>query len=71
MVFQLEKITFIYWLIECTPKVLFVRVFQFQKIIFIYWPIECTPKALLLGCFELKELPSFIGQLNALQKPYC
>jgi hypothetical protein len=44
-VFQLERITFIYWPIECTLRVLFVGVFQLEKTTFIYWAIECTPKA--------------------------
>jgi hypothetical protein len=67
----LKKTTFIYWPIECTPRVLFVKVFWLEKTTFIYWPIECTPRALFVKVFRLektKELPSSIGQLNALQK---
>jgi hypothetical protein len=69
-VFQVEvgRITFIYWPIECTPKALFVIGLQLGKTTFIYWPIVCTPKASFVwGCLKLKELPSSIGQWNALQ----
>jgi len=44
MVFQLERTTFIYWPIECTPRASFVTMFQVGTITFIYWPIEYTPK---------------------------
>jgi hypothetical protein len=43
--FYLERTTFIYWPIECTPRASFARVFQVGKTTFIYWPIECIPKA--------------------------
>jgi len=43
--FELAKITYNYWLIECTPKLSFVRVFKFAIIIHIYGAIECTQKA--------------------------
>jgi hypothetical protein len=43
-VFELARITSIYWPIECTPKPSFVGVFELARIIYIYWPIECTPK---------------------------
>jgi hypothetical protein len=43
-VFEVARITCIYWAIECTPKPLFVRVFQLARITYIYWAIECTPK---------------------------
>jgi hypothetical protein len=43
-VLELERITFIYSPIECTPKASFVMVLKLGKIVFIYWPIECTPK---------------------------
>jgi hypothetical protein len=42
---QLERTTFIYWLIEYTPRTLFIWVFQLERTTFIYWPIECTPRA--------------------------
>jgi hypothetical protein len=45
MLFELERITFIYWTIECTPKVGFIMVFQLEGTTFIYWPIEYTSKA--------------------------
>jgi hypothetical protein len=35
-VFQLEKTTFIYWSIKCTPKVWFVKVFWPERIIVIH-----------------------------------
>jgi len=35
-VFQLEKTTFIYWPIECTPNASFVMVFQLGGNTFIY-----------------------------------
>jgi len=34
----------------------------------MYWPIECTPKPSFEWVFVVEELPSSIGQLNALQK---
>jgi hypothetical protein len=43
-VFELARITYIYWPIECTPKSSFGEVFEVTKITCIYWPIECTPK---------------------------
>jgi hypothetical protein len=43
--FELERTTFIYWPIECTPRALFGRVFELERTTFIYWPIECTPRA--------------------------
>jgi hypothetical protein len=43
-VFEVAKITYIYWPIECTPKPSFGGVFQLAIITYIYWPIECTPK---------------------------
>ncbi len=43
-------------------------VFQVERINFIYWPIEWLQELDLQRCSVLKELPSSIGQLNALQK---
>jgi hypothetical protein len=43
-VFEVTRITYIYWAIEYTPKPSFVRVFDLARITYIYWPIECTPK---------------------------
>jgi hypothetical protein len=43
-VFEFARITYIYWLIECTPKLSFERLFELARIIYIYWPIECTSK---------------------------
>jgi hypothetical protein len=39
--FELARITYIYWPIECTPKPLFAGVFKVARITYIYWPIEC------------------------------
>jgi hypothetical protein len=47
--FQVARITYIYWLIECTPKPWFVSMFKLIKITYIYWPIECTPKLSFCG----------------------
>jgi len=44
-VLQLERTTFIYWPIECTPIASFIKVLQFERTTFIYWLIECTPEA--------------------------
>jgi hypothetical protein len=44
-VFELERVTFIYWPIECTLRAWFVRVFEFERIPFIYWLIECIPRS--------------------------
>jgi hypothetical protein len=44
-VFELERTTFIYWPIKCTPNALFAKVFELERTTFIYWPIECTPNA--------------------------
>jgi hypothetical protein len=41
-VFELARNTYIYWPIECIPKVSFARVFKVKGITYIYWPIECT-----------------------------
>ncbi len=43
---------------------------KFVWITYIYWPIECISKPSFIGvsCLSLQELPTFIGQLNALQK---
>jgi hypothetical protein len=35
-VFEVAKITYIYWPIECTPKPSFVEVFEVAKITYIY-----------------------------------
>ncbi len=43
-VFQLERATFIYWSIECTPRTCFVRMFQLERPTFMYWPVECILK---------------------------
>jgi len=42
--FEVAKITYIYWRIECTPKPSFEQLFKLAKITYIYWAIECTPK---------------------------
>jgi len=39
---KFRKHTFIYWLIECTPRIRFIKVFPLEITTFIYWPIECT-----------------------------
>jgi hypothetical protein len=44
-VLELARITYLYCLIECTPKAKFVKVFELARITYVYWPIECTPKA--------------------------
>jgi hypothetical protein len=36
LLFELEKITYIYWQIECIPKPSFVKVFKVAKITYIY-----------------------------------
>jgi hypothetical protein len=43
-VFELARITYINWAIECTPKPSFVGMFELERITYIYWAIECTPK---------------------------
>jgi hypothetical protein len=43
-VFQLARITYIYWTIDYTPKPSFVKLFEVARITYMYWPIECTPK---------------------------
>jgi hypothetical protein len=43
-VFELARITYIYWAIECTPKFRFEVLFELERITYIYWAIECTPK---------------------------
>jgi hypothetical protein len=42
--FKLARTTYIYWPIECNPKLGFVSMFEFARITYIYWPIECNPK---------------------------
>jgi hypothetical protein len=42
--FELARITYVYWATECTPKPSFVGVFELAKLTYIYWAIECTPK---------------------------
>jgi hypothetical protein len=42
--FEVARIIYIYWPIECTPNPSFVGVFKVAKITYIYWAIECTPK---------------------------
>jgi hypothetical protein len=44
MVFEIARISYIYWAIECTPKPSFEQLFKVARITFIYWAIECTPK---------------------------
>jgi hypothetical protein len=44
VVFELARITYIYWAIECDLKLSFVRVFKLAIITYSYWPIECNPK---------------------------
>jgi len=44
--FELARITYIYWLVACTPKPSFGGVFKLARIIYIYWLIACTPKPL-------------------------
>jgi hypothetical protein len=43
-VFDLARITYIYWTIECTPKPSFGGVSRVARITYMYWSIECTPK---------------------------
>jgi hypothetical protein len=40
--------------------------FKLARITFMYWAIECTQNLHLWECSSLQELPSSIGQLNAL-----
>jgi hypothetical protein len=42
--FELARITYIYWPIECTPKPSFELLFELARITYIYWPIDYTPK---------------------------
>jgi hypothetical protein len=43
-VLKLTKTTYIYWLIECTPKPYSFGVLKLTRITYIYWPIACTSK---------------------------
>jgi hypothetical protein len=43
-VFEVARITYIYWTIECTPKPSFEPLLELARITYIYWAIECTPK---------------------------
>jgi hypothetical protein len=43
-VFELAKITYIYWPVDYTPKPSFGIVFKLARTTYIYWPIKCTPK---------------------------
>jgi len=43
-VFEVQKITYIYWPIEYTPKPSFEQLFEVATITYMYWLIECTPK---------------------------
>jgi hypothetical protein len=42
--FELAIITYIYWAIECIPKLSFAGLFELAGIMYIYWPIDCTSK---------------------------
>jgi hypothetical protein len=42
--FELSRITYIYWPIRCTPKLWFEQLFELARITYIYWAIEYTPK---------------------------
>jgi hypothetical protein len=42
--FELARITYIYWAIDCTPIPSFVGLFKLAKITYIFEAIECTPK---------------------------
>jgi len=42
--FELARITDIYWAIECIVKVAFEQLFELARITYVYWSIECTPK---------------------------
>jgi hypothetical protein len=67
-VFQLEKITFIYWPIECISKAWFVSVFQLERTNFIYWPIECTSKAWFVRMFQLERTNFIYWPINVPQE---
>jgi hypothetical protein len=43
-VFEVARITYIYWVIECTPKPSFETMFELARITYIYWAIDCTSK---------------------------
>jgi hypothetical protein len=55
---------------QCTSRTWFVKVGQVERMTFIYWPIKVLQKLNLSRCANLKELPSSIGKVNALQKFY-
>jgi hypothetical protein len=50
--FKLAIIIYIYWLIECSPKLSFVRVFELAKITHVYWSFQCILNLHLSRCFN-------------------
>jgi hypothetical protein len=68
MVFQVGKITFIYWSIECTPKASFEWVVQLERTTFIYWPIECTPRASFEWEFQFERTTFIYWPIEYVQK---
>jgi hypothetical protein len=43
-VFEVARITYVYWAIECITKPSFEGVFELARLTYIYWAIKCTPK---------------------------
>ncbi len=57
-----------YWPIDYTSKLSFIRVFELTKITYLCWSIKCIPILHLSRCSNKQKLPTSFGELNACQK---
>jgi hypothetical protein len=65
---KFRKHTFIYWPIECTPRIQFIKVFALERTTFIYWPIECTPKVWFVMVLQFERTTFIYSPIECIPK---
>jgi Leucine-rich repeat (LRR) protein len=69
--FELARITYIYWPIEALQKLDLNGCFSLQELPTSVEQLSALQKFDLNGCSSLQKLPTSIGQLSALQTLIC
>jgi len=70
ILFEVARITYVYWAIECTSKLWFEVLFKLVRIADMYWAIECTPKFWFEVLFEVTRITYVYWPIECTLKPW-
>ncbi len=70
ILFEVARITYVYWAIECTSKLWFEVLFKLVRIVNMYWAIECTPKFWFEVLFEVTRITYVYWPIQCTLKPW-